>query len=76
MAYRGTTGRVPRDSCHGGRVDRGSSSCLTIGGRRVDRAVAAAVLDAIQPAGGTAAVEALERMRSEHDLTRQALTLA
>ena len=75
MAYRGTTGRVPRDSCHGGRVDRGSS-CLTIGGRRVDRAVAAAVLDAIQPAGGTAAVEALERMRSEHDLTRQALTLA
>ena len=76
MAYSGTTGRVPRYICHGGRVDRGSSSCLTIGGRRVDRAVAAAVLDAIQPAGGTAAVEALERMRSEHDLTRQALTLA
>jgi DNA invertase Pin-like site-specific DNA recombinase len=76
VTYSGTTGRVPRYICHGGRVDRGSSSCLTIGGLRVDRAVEAAVLDAIQPAGVTAAVEALERMRSQHDLTRQALTLA
>jgi DNA invertase Pin-like site-specific DNA recombinase len=76
VAYSGTTGRVPRSICHGGRVDRGSASCLTIGGLRVDRAVETAVLDAIQPAGVTAAVEALERLRSEHDLTRQALTLA
>jgi DNA invertase Pin-like site-specific DNA recombinase len=76
VAYSGTTGRVPRYICHGGRVDRGSSSCLTIGGLRVDRAVETAVLDAIQPAGVTAALEALERMRSEHDITRQALTLA
>jgi hypothetical protein len=49
---------------------------LTVGGLRVDRAVEPAVLDAIQPAGVTAALEALERMRSEHDRTRQALTLA
>jgi Recombinase zinc beta ribbon domain len=76
VAYSGTTGRVPRSICHGGRVERGSSSCLTIGGLRVDRAVVAAVLDAIQPAGGTAAVEALDHLHSEHDLTRQALTLA
>src|SRR2546422_5786883 len=69
-------GRVPRDICHGGRVDRGASSWRTIGGLRVDRAVEAAVLDAIQPAGVTAAVEALERMRAEHELTRQKLTLA
>ena len=33
VVYRGTTGRVPRDVCRGGRVDRGSSSCLTVGGR-------------------------------------------
>jgi DNA invertase Pin-like site-specific DNA recombinase len=76
VAYSGTTGRVPRYICHGGRVHRGSSSCLTVGGLRVDRAVEAAVLDAIQPAGVTAALEALERLRAEHDLTRQALTLA
>ena len=35
----------------GGRVDRGSSSCLTVGGLRVDPAVTAAVLEALQPAG-------------------------
>jgi DNA invertase Pin-like site-specific DNA recombinase len=76
VAYSGTTGRVPRYICHGGRVDRGSASCLTVGGLRVDRAVEAAVLDAIQPAGVSAAVEALERMRAEHDLARQTLILA
>ena len=47
VAYSGTTGRVPRYVCRGGRVDRGSSSCLTIGGLRVDRAVEAAVLEAL-----------------------------
>ena len=67
---------MPRSICHGGRVPRGSSSCRTVGGLRVDRAVDAAVLDAIQPAGGTAAVEALERLRAEHDLPPQALTRA
>ena len=42
----------------------------------MDRAVEAAVLDAIQPAGVTAAVEALEQVVAEHDTTRQALPLA
>src|SRR2546428_49803 len=76
VAYSGTTGRVPRYVCHGGRIDRGSASCLTIGGLGVDRAVEAAVLDAIQPAGVTAALEALEQVVAEHDTKRQALTLA
>lgn len=76
MAYSGTTGRVPRYVCHGGRIDRGSASCLTIGGLRGDQAVEAAVLDAMQPAGITAALEALEQMGVEHDTTRQAWTLA
>jgi hypothetical protein len=76
VAYSGTTGRVPRYVCHGGRVDRGSASCLTIGGLRVDRAVEAAVLDAIQPVGVTAALEALEQVVAEHDTKRQAVTLA
>jgi Recombinase zinc beta ribbon domain len=76
VAYSGTPGRVPRYVCHGGRIDRGSASCLTIGGLRVDRAVEAAVLDAIQPAGVTAALEALEQVVAEHDTKRQALSLA
>lgn len=56
----GTTGRVPREVCRGGWVDRGSSSCVTVGGLRVDRAVTAAVLEALQPAGVQAAVMALD----------------
>jgi hypothetical protein len=76
VAYSGTTGRVPRYVCNGSRVDRGSASCLTIGGLRVDRAVAAAVLDAIHPAGVEAALEALDRGLSAHNTKRQALELA
>ena len=76
VAYSGTTGRVPRYVCRGGRVDRGSSSCLTIGGLRVDRAVEAAVLEALQPAGIHAALEALEQVVAQQDTQRQALALA
>jgi hypothetical protein len=76
VAYSGTTGRVPRYVCHGGRVDRGSSSCRTIGGLRVDRAVEGAVLEALQPAGVRAALEALERVLAQQDTQREALELA
>ena len=76
VAYRGTTGRVPRYVCTGGRVDRGSSSCLTIGGLRVDRAVEAAGLEALQPASVQAALAALEQVGAEHDTTRQAVALS
>jgi hypothetical protein len=72
VASRGTPGRVPRDVCTGGRVDRGSSSCLTIGGLRVDRAVEAAVLAALHPAGVQAALAALAQVGAAHAPTRQA----
>jgi DNA invertase Pin-like site-specific DNA recombinase len=74
--YSGTTGRVPRYGCRGGRGDRGSSSCLTVGGWRVDQAVTAAVLEALQPAGVQAAFLALDRAEMAHDTQRQALALA
>ena len=76
VASSGTPGRVPRDVCRGGRVDRGSSSCLTIGGLRVDRAVEAAVVEALQPAGIHAAFEALEQVVAHQAMPRQALALA
>jgi len=76
VASSGTTGRVPRYVCRGGRVDRGSSSCLTIGGLRGDRAVEAAVVEALQPAGIHAALEALEQVVAQQDTQRQALALA
>ena len=76
VAYSGTTGRVPRYVCRGGRVDRGSSSCLTVGGLRLDRAVHAAVLEALQPAGIQAAFRALDQVATAQDTHRQALELA
>ena len=68
----GTTGRVPRDVCRGGRIDRGSSSCVTVGGLRVDPAVQAAVLEALQPAGVQAACMALDHGETAHETPRQA----
>jgi hypothetical protein len=57
-------------------VERGSSSCLTMGGLRVERAVDAAVLAARHPAGSSAAWEALEQVGAPQALQRQARALA
>ena len=73
FVHRGTTGRVPRDVRRGGRVDRGSSSRLTVGGLRVDPAVTAAGLEALQPAEVQAAFTALDRVETAHDTQRQAV---
>ena len=73
VASSGTTGRVPRYGCRGGRVDRGPSSCFTIGGLRVERAVEATVWEALRPAGIHAALAALEQVPTQQDMQRQAL---
>jgi len=57
----------PRYLCHGGRETRGSASCQSLGGVGVDRAVSAAVLEAIRPAGIEAAIEAMKQMENERD---------
>jgi len=45
---------------------------LTVGGLRVDQAVTAAVLEALQPAGVQAAFMALAQVATAHDTPRQA----
>jgi DNA invertase Pin-like site-specific DNA recombinase len=76
VAYSGTGGRVPRYACRGGRVDRGSAPCLTLGSLRVDRAVVAQVLEAIQPAGIQAALTAQRDVLHDDATQCQALELA
>jgi len=61
VAYSGKGGRVPRYCCQGDRGKRGSAACQVLGGTCVDRAVVDTVLEAIQPAGIQAALEALEQ---------------
>ena len=76
VGYSGTNGKVPRYNCTGGRVDRGSASCQSLGGMRVDSAVADAVLEAIQPAGIEAALEVVKDFDQQNDEKRQSLELA
>jgi DNA invertase Pin-like site-specific DNA recombinase len=77
MLFVGYSGKgAARYACHGGRVDRGSAACLSLGSLRVDRAVVNAVLDAIQPAGIQAALEASDEELREDTAKRQAVELA
>lgn len=76
VGYSGTSGKVPRYSCTGGRVDRGSASCQSLGGVRVDDAVAQTVLDAIAPAGIEASLEAIEQTGQQEDEKRRSLEVA
>lgn len=76
VAYSGVHGRVARYACHGGRDARGSAACLSFGAWRVDEAVTEQVLQAIQPAGIQAALEALERLAHEQHDESEAFELA
>ena len=66
----------PRYLCHGGREARGSSSCQSMGGVNLDRAVSEAVLEAIRPAGIEAAIEAMQKFDQQHDERRHQLQLS
>lgn len=76
VAYSGKTGRVSRYACHGGRTDRGQAACLSLGGVSIERAVTAQVLEAIQPVGIDAALEALETQDEARREKRRSLELA
>jgi len=73
--YSGTTGRVPRYVCGGSRVERGSASCLSAGGLRLDEAVVREVLSVIQPVGIEAALLALDQLTNRNDQKRESLAL-
>jgi len=68
VAYSGTNGRVPRYACvrahhlHG--VDH---ACQSLGGVRLEKAVAAAFLEASTPAGIRACAQAVEELERAHE---------
>lgn len=76
VVYSGNGGRVPRYTCRGGRVHRGSSGCLTIGALRLDEAVSQQVLAAVRPLGVEAALTVTAQASKQEDEKRKALTLA
>ena len=76
VGYSGNGGNVPRYLCQGGRVDRGSSACQSLGAGRVNEAVCGQLLEAVQPAGVQASLDALEQLGDRQREKRQSLALA
>jgi len=78
VAYSGTNGRSPRYACIRGRdLHSTEGACQTLGGLRLDKAVAAASLEAVSPAGVSASAAAITELEAQHEarLTGQRLAL-
>ncbi len=72
VAYGGTKGDVARYHCQGAFLNHGTKRCISFGSLRVDAAVAAEVIERIQPLGVEAALAALqERGREDVEKRRQ-----
>ena len=69
-------GPLPRYVCGGSHSRKMVRNCVTFAGTRVDREVAAEVLEALQSLGVQAAFDALEQSRSQVDEKRCSLELA
>ena len=77
VGYSGLS-RMPRYGCRKGNLGLGRSPerCLSVGGSRLDQAVSATVLVALQPIGVQAAWEAAAEMHRADAEKRKALELA
>ncbi len=66
------SGHAHRYQCSGDSALSGMTACIGIGGVRVDRAVAAAIVEAVSPHAIEAAIQAAERMAQADADLRQA----
>ena len=72
VAYSGTDGNTGRYHCQGGFINHGGDRCISFGGMRIDRDVAAEVIERLQPLGIEAALAAqVTRSRVGEDKRRQ-----
>ena len=68
VAYSGTDGNTGRYHCKGGANNHGGDPCISFGGMRIDRDVAAEVIERLQPLGIEAALAAqAARSRASED---------
>jgi excisionase family DNA binding protein len=68
VAYSGTSGKVGRYACVRGRdMHATGQACQTLGGGRLDKAVAAAFLEAAAPAGIGATASAMRELEDQHE---------
>jgi excisionase family DNA binding protein len=68
VAYSGRDGNVPRYACVRGHVlHHTESSCQSLGGLRLEKAIAGAFLEAVSPAGARASAEAIGELERQHE---------
>jgi hypothetical protein len=68
VSYAGTGGKVRRYACVRGHVLHATGrTCQSLGGGRLDQAVAAAFLEAVTPAGVAATAGAVRELHDQHD---------
>jgi DNA invertase Pin-like site-specific DNA recombinase len=75
VAYSGSHSEVPRYHCRGAHINHGGAWCISFGGLRPDRAVAAEILKAVQGNAIEAALEVAARVTEQRDLRHRALSL-
>lgn len=75
VAYSGSRSEVPRYHCRGAQINHGEAWCISFGGLRPDRAVAAEILKAVEGNAIEAALEAAARSAEQHNQQRRALSL-
>jgi DNA invertase Pin-like site-specific DNA recombinase len=68
VSYAGTAGKVRRYACVRGRdLHATGDACQSLGGGRVDTAIAAAFLEAVTPAGIAATAGAIRELHDQHE---------
>jgi excisionase family DNA binding protein len=77
VTYSGKQGLAGRYQCRGATINHGVAvKCISFGGLRVEQAVVGEVLDALQPLGIHAALEACAQREQQMDATQRQCELA
>lgn len=76
VTYSGVGGKVPRYHCRGAHVNHGTRWCISFGGLKADEAISAKLMEALQPLGITASLDAWESMARREDEKHRALVLS
>jgi len=75
VTYTGTCPGVPRYHCRGAHINHGEAWCISFGGLRPDRAVAAEILKAVEGNAIQAALEVAGRVAEQQRQRHSALSL-
>jgi hypothetical protein len=75
VAYSGTHGEVPRYHCRGAQINHGADWCISFGGLRPDRAIAAEILKAVEGNAIEAALEVAARVAEQQRQRHRVLSL-